>query len=83
MTYEGAVHHGMNRGYEGRPIFQQERDKLFFIEQLSLVQKLTKIRLLAYCVMDNHYHLILQNGSEKMAEFFKQLNGRFGSYSRK
>lgn len=83
MTYEGAIHHGMNRGYEGRPIFQHDQDKLFFIKQLGIVQELTKIRLLAYCIMSNHYHLILQNGSEKMSEFFKQLNGRFGSYYRK
>jgi REP element-mobilizing transposase RayT len=82
-TYEGAFHHGMNRGYEGRPIFGAEPDKVFFLGLLKKVQTLTKIRILAYCVMDNHYHLVLQNDSGKMSEFFKQLNGQYAIYYRK
>jgi putative transposase len=66
-TYDGAFHHGMNRGYEGRPIFGAEPDKVFFLGLLKKVQTLTKIRILAYCVMDNHYHLVLQNISSKMS----------------
>ena len=38
--------------------------------------------VLAYCVMDNHYHLIIQNSSGRLADFFKQLNGQFGSHFR-
>jgi REP element-mobilizing transposase RayT len=73
----------MNRGYEGRPIFRAEPDKTFFLELLKKVQALTRISILAYCVMDNHYHLVLQNDSGKMSEFFKQLNGQYAIYYRK
>jgi len=82
-TYDGAFHHGMNRGYEGRPIFRADLDKVFFLALLKKVQALTKIRILAYCIMDNHYHLVLQNESGKMSEFFKQLNGQYAIYYRK
>lgn len=81
-TYEGAMHHGMNRGYEGRPIFKEKTDKEVFIDLLEKVQGLTKISLYAYCIMENHYHLLFQNSSNRLADFFKQLNGRYGSYFR-
>lgn len=82
-TYDGAFHHGMNRGYEGRPIFQAKADKQFFLELLEKIQSLTRIRILAYCVLNNHYHLVLQNGTGRMPEFFKQLNGQYAVYYRK
>jgi REP element-mobilizing transposase RayT len=72
----------MNRGYDGRPIFLDDEDKEAFIGLMEKAQGLTKVSVLAYCVMDNHYHLLLQNGSDRMAEFFKQLNGQYGSYYR-
>jgi REP element-mobilizing transposase RayT len=42
-----------------------------------------KIRLLAYCVMDNHYHLVLENGSGRMSDFLRLLNGQYGMNYRK
>lgn len=83
ITYEGALHHGMNRGYEGRIIFSDDQDRQTFLSLLDKTQELTQIRLLAFCLMDNHYHLILQNLSGRMSEFFKQLNGQYGTYFRK
>jgi len=73
----------MNRGYEGRPIFQLKSDKAFFLELLEKLQGLMKIRMLAYCLMDNHYHLVLQNESGRMSDFFKQLNGQYAINYRK
>jgi len=42
----------MNRGYEGRPIFRTPADKAFFLSLLGKVHHLTKIRVLAYCVLE-------------------------------
>lgn len=82
-TYDGAFHHAMNRGYEGRPIFRSAADKKFFLALLERIQPLTKIRILAYCVLDNHYHLVIQNAFGRMSDFFKQLNGQYAVYYRK
>jgi REP element-mobilizing transposase RayT len=49
----------MNRGYDGRPIFLDDEDKEAFIGLMEKAQGLTKVSVLAYCVMDNHYHLLL------------------------
>ena len=40
------------------------------------------MRILAYCVMNNHYHLVLQNTSGKLSDFFRHLNSKFGMYYR-
>jgi REP element-mobilizing transposase RayT len=42
-----------------------------------------KIKILAYCIMANHYHLILENSSGRMSDFFRQLNGNYGMIYRK
>lgn len=83
ITYKGAYHHVMNRGIKGEDIFYSNKLKDYFSKILEEKSKGLKIKLLAYCVMDNHYHLILQNSSGMMSDFVKQLNGQYGIYYRK
>ncbi len=73
----------MNRGADGEHIFETDADKECFTDLLEKFSKLLKIRVLAYCIMDNHYHLVLQNTSGKMSEFAKRLNGNYGKSYRK
>ncbi len=83
ITYEGAFYHGMNRGYDGKTIFSKSKEKKVFLELLAEISEFCKIRILAYCLMSNHYHLVLENSSGRMSDFFKQLNGQFGTFYRK
>jgi len=78
VTFEGAYHHVMNRGIKGMDIFRNDIAKDNYLQLLQEKSRKLKIRLLAYCVMDNHYHLILQNNSGKLSDFMKQLNGHYG-----
>ncbi len=82
VTYKGAFHHAMNRGYNGTPIFKEDEDKETFLRLLREISEKLRIRILCYCIMDNHYHIILQNSSGKMSKFFKQLNGQYGTIYR-
>ena len=83
ITYQGAYHHVMNRGYEGKPIFKNVADKKEFLKMLKIYSEKLRIRIFSYCIMDNHYHLILENSSGRMSDFLKQLNGNYGSFYRK
>lgn len=83
ITYEDAFHHVMNRGIEGQAIFAEQSFKDQFIEILSEKRVKLKIRLFAYCIMDNHFHLVLENTGSRMADFMKQLNGQYGTFYRK
>lgn len=82
MTYEGALHHAMNRGYNGNNIFNEDSNKELFLDLIKKYSDCLRIRVLAYCIMNNHYHLIFQNTSGRMSDFFKQINGQFGSLYR-
>ena len=82
ITYRGAFHHAMNRGHDGLKIFRKDDDKEFFLNLLGEYSKNLKTRILAYCLMDNHYHLVVQNISGRMSDFFKQVNGQYGGYYR-
>lgn len=83
LTYPGAFHHCMNRGHGRERIFAGEKDKTVFLNMLGMASKRLKIHILTYCLMDNHYHLVIENSSGRMADFFKLLNGEYGIYYRR
>jgi len=82
ITYPGAFHHVMNRGYDGNAIFTGNKNKAQFLEFLEGTAKKMKIHLLAYCIMDTHYHLVLENNNGRMSDFLGQINGLYGMYYR-
>ena len=68
----------MNRGYDGNDIFAGNKNKAQFLEFLDGTAKKMKIRVFAYCIMDNHYHLVLENSSGRMPDFLKLLRSKPG-----
>lgn len=83
MTFQGAFHHCLNRGHGRERILGDDKDKQAFLGVMAEAQKRLKMRVLAYCLMNSHYHLVLENSSGRMADFFKLLNGEYGIYYRK
>jgi REP element-mobilizing transposase RayT len=83
LTYPGAFHHVMNRGIRGEYIFPDDGDKQTFLEILSEKAKLLGVHLIGYCVMNNHYHVLLENSSGCMSALLKQVNGSYGIYYRR
>jgi len=71
ITHAGAYHHVMNRGYDGNDIFVGNMHKSHFLDYLEESAKRMKIRIFAYCIMDNHYHLVLEN-SRSLEWFHKE-----------
>ncbi len=82
LTFEGAFHHCVNRGHGRDRILAGDEDKKVFQNILAEASKRLKIRILAYCLMGSHYHLVIENSSGRMADFFKLLNGEYGTYYR-
>jgi len=83
VTYSGAYHHVMSRGVDDKNIFPNDELKQYFLEIAREKSMKLKIRIFAYCIMDNHYHLILQNSSGMLSRFMRQLNGQYGIHYRK
>lgn len=55
----GLVYHVLNRANGKRRIFEHDRDYLAFEHVLAEVQERIPMRILAWCVMPNHWHLLL------------------------
>jgi len=58
-------HHVTQRGSNRTDIFLDRQDREFFLECLRKWSGQTKTRVLAYCLMTNHFHLLLAPGTEQ------------------
>lgn len=73
----GAIHHVVARGNERKAIYRDATDKLRFLEILGLTSTRYGWRVLAYCLMGNHYHLLVQTPNANLARGMRELNGVF------
>ncbi len=72
----------MNRGLNKQKIFFSEELKKKYINLLSEKCGKYGIRIFTYCIMDNHFHIALENSSGNLSGFMKSLNGHYGQYYR-
>ena len=75
IEYPGAVYHITSRGNEKKLIFKDERDREIFLDTLSQVDKRYNWLCHAYCLMNNHYHLIIETPDGNLSVGMRQLNG--------
>lgn len=59
VEFAGAVYHVMARGNERRDVFRDDEDRRRFLDTLAEAVERFGLRLHAYCLMPNHYHLLL------------------------
>ncbi len=78
-----GYYHIINRGVEQRVIFKEKEDYDFFIEQLSILSKSFNITIHNYCLMNNHYHLLIETRDESLSKFMRQVNGVYAIYFNK
>lgn len=75
IEYPGAWYHVMNRGRRGEEIFSSSKDFGVFIELLKESAEQWYVRVSAYCLMSNHYHLLIQTPEGNLSRFMRRLNG--------
>jgi REP element-mobilizing transposase RayT len=75
IEYEGAWYHVMNRGRRAEKIFFEKQDYLMFIELLEEALQMWNIRIAAYCLMPNHYHILVQTPDGNIARSMRHING--------
>src|ERR1051325_202889 len=79
VEYEGAIYHVMNRGARGDPIFRDDQDRLLFLETLAQVCRKTDWQVLAWCLMSNHFHLVLETPKPNLVAGMKWFLGAYSS----
>ncbi len=78
-----GFYHIINRGVEQRAVFKENGDYEYFLEQLSNLSKNFNIAIHNYCLMNNHYHLLIETREENLSKFMRQLNGIYAIYFNK
>ena len=75
IEYPGAWYHVMNRGNNFQKIFLDDADKKQFLKLLGETCEMWKIRVHAYCLMDNHYHVLIETPVIGLSRAMRHLNG--------
>jgi len=75
LEYPGAIYHVTSRGNEFKKIFLDSEDREFFLSTLSRVAKRFSWICHAYCLMNNHYHVVVETLDGKLSIGMRQLNG--------
>lgn len=75
IEYPGAFYHVMNRGAGRKPIFHDEQFYNLFLALLADLNKNFGIEIHAYCLMGNHYHLLIKTCHANLSIAMKHLNG--------
>ena len=80
---ESKTYHVMVRGNERRDIFLDDEDRSRFIDTLYEKSKNNRYAVYAYCLMDNHVHLLIMEGNEEISLIMKRINVSYAYYFNK
>ena len=80
IQYSDAWYHVMNRGRNREKIFCSPEEYAAFIDLLKNASALWKVRITAYCLMPNHYHLLVQTPEANLSRTMRHINGLYTQY---
>jgi len=84
LQFPDAIYHVSARGNERAAIYRNEGDRRYFLQLLADAVRREHWRVLAYCLMTNHYHLLVQTPVPNLARGMRQLNGVYAqSFNRR
>ena len=77
IEFPGAVYHAVSRGNARQTIFADERDHRKFLEILDKTIQRFEWACYAYCLMGNHYHLVIETPEANLSRGMRHLNGTY------
>jgi len=78
-----GFHHIVNRGVARLKVYRSDEDKEKYLEILCKACANYKVNVHDYCLMDNHYHLLVETTSENLSLFMRQINANYAIYFNK
>ena len=75
LEFAGALYHLTARGDRQEPIFEDDHDRLVFLDLLAKEVLQQGWVLYAFCLMGNHYHLLLETPEPNLVRGMRRLNG--------
>ncbi len=83
IIFPGAHYHITARGNEKKDIFKSRWDRERFLSYLESSNSRYGARIHAYCLMNNHYHLLLETPEGNLPEIIRHINGAYTNYFNK
>jgi REP element-mobilizing transposase RayT len=80
VEYDGAIHHVTGRGVKKRDIYLSPSDRLYWLNLVAEALGEHGGSCLAYCQMNNHYHMVLRSRDGTLSRIMQWINGRYGTY---
>ena len=77
IVYDGAVYHITSRGNAKNPIFKNNQDRSALLDILNKVNSRYNWFCHAYCLMNNHYHFVIETPDGNISQGMRQLNGTY------
>ena len=77
---ESGYFHAMQRGIGKQLLFEDPDDYQFYLRMLEKYSRETGVAVCAYCLMENHTHLLLYDKEKKISEFMKKIGIRYSYY---
>lgn len=75
--HEGAWQHVMNRGIDRGDIFRSNDDRMIFFDRLAASASRFGLQVHAYCLLSNHFHLLLFSERGHLSDGMRIMAGRF------
>ncbi len=75
IEFPGAVYHVTSRGNARQAIFIDDEDRGGFLDVVSIVVERFQWLCHAYCLMENHYHLLIETPNGNLSKGMRELNG--------
>lgn len=80
IEYPGAHYHVTSRGNERKDVFKSQKDRVQFLLYLESAVNRYEAIIHAYCLMNNHFHLLLETPSGNLSKIMQHINGAYTNY---
>jgi len=80
IQFPGAFYHITSRGNERKDIFKSRADREKFLSYLESVVLRYQAVIHVYCLMSNHFHLLLETPSGNLSAIMRHINGSYTTY---
>lgn len=80
IEYPGAFYHVTSRGNEQKDVFKSQKDREKFLSYLESATERYSAVIHAYCLLSNHYHILLETPAGNLSQIMRHINGAYTIY---
>lgn len=80
VEYPGAVYHIINRGNAGENLYRSSKDRKKFLLYLEKAIERFSIKVHAYCLMGNHFHILMETPYANLSKSVQWINVSYAGY---